>query len=71
MMQMVKELLRGSFWRLDLSRVVLSKMELDFLSQFFTIEVNSIIDDLTFEERNYLILTKKPKYMNNYYFNLM
>ena len=65
MMQMVKELLRGSFWRLDLSKVSLSRLELEFLSNFFNITYDKEIDDFSMEEKRYLILRKKQKYISN------
>jgi hypothetical protein len=68
-MERVKELLKGSFWKLDLSRVCLSKAEIDFLKVFFNVVLDQFIDDLTCEEKNFLILIKKEKFISNPIFN--
>jgi len=69
MMQRALELLRGSFWRIDLSRVKLSRLEVEFLKAFFDVTVDRMVDDLTAEERSYLVLKKKAKYLSNPYVN--
>ena len=63
MMGRINELLKGSYWRLDLSKVSLSSIELDFLRLFFDIEFENIVDDWSFENKNFLILKKKSKYL--------
>jgi len=68
-MERIRNLLKGSFWKIDLARVKLSAVELDFLSNFFDISCDRFIDDLTEEEHIYLILKKKVKYLNNPYVN--
>jgi hypothetical protein len=65
MLERVCELLKGSFWKLDLSRVKLSRLELDFLSNFFDVLFEREVDDLTVEERAYLVLRKKQKFISN------
>ncbi len=64
MLQRALDLLKGSFWKLDLSRIVLSQLELDFLRIFFDISFDNGIDEWTFEEKTFLILRKKPKYLS-------
>ena len=68
-MEKVRNLLKGSFWKIDLSRVRLSSVELDFLSCFFDISFDRVIDDMTEEERSFLILKKKTKFIHNPYVN--
>jgi len=65
MMEKVRDLLKGSYWKLDLSRVKLSRVEVEFLSNFFDITVDRLVDDLTVEERAYLVLKKKAKFIQN------
>jgi hypothetical protein len=69
MMGRVYDLLKGSFWKLDLSRVQLSRLELDFLKVFFDITVDHVVNDWSIEERSYLVLKKKQKYISNLYLN--
>ena len=69
MMERIRDLLKGSFWKLDLSRVKLSAVEMDFLSNFFDVSVDRVVDALTVEERAYLVLRKKQKYLSNPYVN--
>lgn len=69
MMEKVRGLLKGSFWKIDVSRVRLSSNEIDFLSYFFDISIDQIVDDMTGQERSFLILTKKPKFVSNPYVN--
>ena len=68
-MERVYELLRGSYWKLDLSCVRFTNLELDFLKEFFDITVDRVVDDLSIEERAYLVLRKKQKYLSNPYVN--
>jgi len=68
-MEKVRNLLKGNFWILDLSRVRLSSMELDFLSCFFDVSFDHVVDDLSEEERAFIILQKKTKFINNPYVN--
>jgi len=62
-MERVINLLKGSYWRLDLSRIKLTSLELDFLSNFFDMSFENVIDDFSFEDKNFLILKKKFKYL--------
>ena len=68
-MEKVRNLLKGSFWKIDVSRVRLSAVELDFLSCFFNVSFDRVIDDMTEEERAFLILKKKTKFIHNPYVN--
>jgi len=68
-MERVMELLRDCFWKIDLARFKLSKIELDYLSIFFDITFDKIIDEFTMQEKSYLILKKKPKFISNSYIN--
>jgi hypothetical protein len=69
MLQKVMDLLKGSYWKLDLSRVKLSEIEVDFLKAFFDVTVERLIDDLTGQEFSYLVLRKKFKFISNPYIN--
>jgi len=69
MIERVMDLLKGSYWKLDLSRVRFTNLELDFLKEFFNVSVERVIDDLTIEERSFLVLKKKQKYLTNPYIN--
>ena len=69
MMERVRNLLKGNFWKIDVSRVRLSSVGLDFLSCFFNISFDRFIDDLTEEERAFIVLEKKPKFIHNSYVN--
>jgi hypothetical protein len=64
MMQRVLELLKGNFWVIDLNRLNLSDIELKFLSNFFNIEFDKFIDEFNFQEREFLILKKKTKFLS-------
>jgi len=64
-MEKVRDLLKGNFWILDLSKVRFGSVELDFLSYFFDISCDHVVDDLSEEERAFLILQKKTKYIRN------
>jgi hypothetical protein len=68
-MNKVKDLLRGNFWMIDLSRVYLSQTEIDFLKIFFDCVIDRMLDDLTCQERVFLILTKKEKSISNSFIN--
>jgi len=61
------ELLKGSFWIIDANK--LSELELDFLKEFFDIKIDYVINDMTFEEKSFLILRKKSKFISNSLFN--
>jgi len=64
MMQKVYELLRGNYWILDLTRINLTDLEIDFLSDFFNVKYEVIFDEKSnFEEKKFLILVKKPKFL--------
>jgi len=65
MMERALDLLKGSYWKIDVARFKLSQAELDFLSIFFNIETIEEIDDLTDDLTKYLILRKKNKYLSN------
>jgi len=69
MLERVHELLKGSFWMLDLSRVKLSRLELDFLKVFFDVAVDRLVDDLNYQERSFIVLKKKSKFISNPYIN--
>jgi len=69
MIERVMDLLKGSYWKLDLSRVRFTNLELDFLREFFEISFDRVVDDLTSEERAFLVLKKKVKYLTNPYIN--
>ncbi len=64
-MDRIMGLLRGSFWKIDLGRFKLSQMEVDFLKEFFDIKVDKVVDDILIEEKVYLILQKKNKFITN------
>jgi hypothetical protein len=68
-MEKIRDLLKGSFWKVDLSKFCLSSVELDFLSNFFDVSFERFIDDMTAEEKAFLILEKKTKFINNPYVN--
>jgi hypothetical protein len=68
-MEKIRDLLKGNFWILDLARVRLSPNEIDFLSNFYDVIFDQIVDDMTGQERPFLILTKKPKFVSNPYVN--
>jgi hypothetical protein len=63
-MERVRNLLKGNFWKIDLVRFHLTSVELDFLSNFYDVSFDEFIDDLTGEERAFIILQKKQKYIN-------
>ncbi len=56
------ELLQGSFWVVPVSRA--SGLDVDFLSEFFTIEVQEYFDEKREEFRRLIILRKKRKFLN-------
>jgi len=62
-MERVINLLKGSYWMIDVARMSLSNVELNFLKVFFDVEIDSFIDDFSLEERKFLILRKKAKYI--------
>ena len=66
-MDKVLDLLKGSYWMLDLSKIKLKEFEIDFLKIFFDIKVDHVIDDM--KERSFLILRKKSKFISNPLFN--
>ena len=68
-MEKVRNLLKGSFWKIDLSEVRLSSVEIDFLSYFFDISCDYVVDDLSEEERAFVVLRKKQKFIYNSYVN--
>ena len=63
MMERVKELLRGNYWIIDISKMKLSELELNFLGNFFIIGKEIYLDELNNFEREFLILIKKPKFL--------
>jgi len=64
MMQRVYELLKGNYWVIDISKMKLSELELNFLGNFFTIGREVYFDEFNnFQEREFLILIKKPKFL--------
>jgi len=64
MMEKIKDLLRGNFWIIDVSKINLSDIEIDFLSDFFNVKYEVIFDEKSnFEEKKFLILVKKPKFL--------
>lgn len=69
MMEKIRDLLKGNFWILDLARVRLSPNEIDFLSNFYDVIFDQIVDDMTGQERAYMILEKKTKFIKNPYVN--
>ena len=68
-MEKVRNLLKGSFWKIDLSRVRFTNLELEFLSCFFDISCDYVVDDMTEEERAFVVLRKKQKFIYNSYVN--
>jgi hypothetical protein len=63
-MERVLELLKGNYWLIDLNKFKLSYCEIDFLSQFFDIISEIVFDEKNnFQERNFLILKKKHKFL--------
>ena len=68
-MEKVRELLKGSFWKLDLSKVKLSSLEIDFLSIFYDVLFEQVVDDMTGQEQSFLVLKKKQKFLSNSYIN--
>jgi hypothetical protein len=65
MMQRVYELLKGNYWVIDISKMKLLELELNFLENFFTIEREVYFDEKQdFQEKVYLILKKKPKFLS-------
>jgi len=64
-MDKIRELLKGNFWMIDLSKFNLTKTELEFLRAFFNLAFDQFIDEITFREKNLLILTKKEKFISN------
>ena len=62
-MERISDLLRGNYWMLDLTRISLTDLEIDFLSHFFTIKREIYFDELNNFEREFLILIKKPKFL--------
>lgn len=65
MKERIRNLLRGSFWKIDISKVHLEQDEVDFLSYFFDISFDRVIDEWTSEERSFLVLCKKGKFIQN------
>jgi hypothetical protein len=63
MMERVKELLRGNYWIIDASKNELTKPELNFLSYFFHIHYDIFFDEISNEEKIFLILKKKDKFI--------
>jgi hypothetical protein len=63
-MERVRDLLRSNYWIIDLNKINLSDIELDFLSNFFNIEFDKFIDEFNFQEREFLILKKKTKFLS-------
>ncbi len=57
-----RELLRGSFWVVPLGGGV--ELDMNFLSEFFTIEVQEYFDEKREEFRRLIILRKKKKFLN-------
>ncbi len=62
-MQRVWNLLKDWYWKIDLGKVNLSDVELDFLRVFFDMNKVTEIDEFSLEERCFLILKKKSKYL--------
>ena len=63
MMERVKNLLKGNYWIIDISKMKLSELELNFLGNFFIIGKEIYFDELNNFEREFLILIKKPKFL--------
>ena len=63
MMERVKNLLKGNYWIIDISKMKLSELELNFLGNFFIIGKEIYLDELNNFEREFLILIKKPKFL--------
>ena len=62
MMEKIKDLLRGNFWIIDVSKINLSNIELNFLSYFFDVYYDTFFDEIDNEEKKFLILKKKFKF---------
>jgi len=71
MIDKVCELLKGNYWFIDLEKVNLSTIELDFLSIFFNIQHEIFFDEKeNFKEKNFLILEKKNKFLYQMFFDI-
>jgi hypothetical protein len=63
-MERVVNLLRGNYWVIDLQKFKVSDLELNFLSYFFDIKFDKFMfDELNLQEKVYLILKKKEKFI--------
>jgi len=62
-MEKIKNLLTGNYWIIPQNYLSLSQIELDFLRYFFDISFDVIFDEFSFEEKRFIILKKKAKFL--------